>query len=124
MIFLQPIMKEEIENILIKGKKYRDPDYSAIRLAEDLGCSVFKISRAIKKDFGCSYSDLVLSRRIEDAKRHLTNPNKADYTVDDIGVLVGFKNRMSFFIAFKKYAGTTPEKWRKKKGGPTPGPSL
>lgn len=106
-------MKQEINDILIKGHKYRNPDYSAAKLAEELGISAFVLSRAIKKEFGCSYADLVLSARVDDAKRHLRNPKKDDMTVDDIGVMVGFRNRMSFFQAFKKYAGTTPEKFRK-----------
>lgn len=108
-------MKKDIETLLIKSHKYRDPDYSATRLAEDLGVENYKLSRILKAEYGSSYSDIVLSLRVADAKRHLVNPNKADMTVDEIGVLVGFKNRVSFFLAFRKFTGETPEEYRKGK---------
>ena len=107
-------MKKDIETLLIKSRKYRDPDYSATRLAEDLGVEGYKLSRIIKKEYGSSYSDIVLSLRVADAKRHLANPKKAGMTVDEIGILVGFKNRVSFFIAFRKFTGETPEEYRRK----------
>ena len=106
-------MKKEIDALLIKSHKYRDPDYSATRLAEDLGVEGYQLSRIIKKEFGSSYSDIVLSLRVADAKRYLANPKKADMTVDEIGILVGFKNRVSFFLAFKRFSGLSPEKYRR-----------
>lgn len=106
-------MKKDIETLLIKSHKYRDPDYSATRLAEDLGVENYKLSRILKTEYGSSYSDIVLSLRVADAKRHLVNPNKADMTVDEIGVLVGFKNRVSFFLAFKRFTGLSPEEYRR-----------
>ena len=77
-------MKKEIDALLIKSHKYRDPDYSATRLAEDLGIENYKLSRIIKKEYGCTYSDIVLSHRVADAKRHLTNKKKADMTVEEV----------------------------------------
>ncbi|MBO4663402.1 MAG: AraC family transcriptional regulator [Bacteroidaceae bacterium] len=113
-------MKKEIDALLIKSHKYRDPDYSATRLAEDLGIENYKLSRIIKKEYGCTYSDIVLSHRVADAKRHLTNKKKADMTVEEIGILVGFKNRVSFFLAFKRFTGLSPEEYRR---GPLPTPT-
>lgn len=106
-------MKKRIDTLLIKQHKYRDPDYSASRMAEELGIENYKLSRILKKEYGSTYSNLVLGLRIEDAKRHLTNPKKAEMTVEDIGILVGFKNRVSFFLAFKKYTNETPESYRR-----------
>ena len=47
-------------------------------------------------------------------KQHLANPHKANLTIDEIGLLVGFKNRVSFFQAFRRFTGDTPEEYRKK----------
>ena len=107
-------MRKKIDTLLIKGHKYRDPDYSATRLAEELGIENYALSKILKKEYGCSYSDMVLSLRIEDAKQHLANPHKANLTIDEIGLLVGFKNRVSFFQAFRRFTGDTPEEYRKK----------
>ncbi len=107
------LYKDRIEDIVIKQKMYRDPDFSAGKLAEMLGVPNYKLSRIMQAEFGMSYADLVLARRVEEAKRLLQDGRYSPYTVDDIGVMVGFKNRQSFFDAFKKYGGMTPETWRK-----------
>lgn len=104
--------KVRINNILVFQKKYQDPEFSAKLLAEELGISVFKLSRILKTEFGKAYTDIVHAHRIQDAKRYLMDHRFVDYTVDDIGTLVGFNNRQSFFLAFKKVAGTTPERFR------------
>ena len=104
--------KESIDAILIKGKGYLAPDFSAQQLAEQLGISIFSLSRLLKAIYGKSYSDIVHARRIQDATRHLKDKRFAPYSVDDIGMMVGFKNRQSFFTAFKKLTGMTPDKFR------------
>ncbi|MBR6202060.1 MAG: AraC family transcriptional regulator [Bacteroidaceae bacterium] len=104
--------KEWIDSILIQGKGYCDPTFSATRLAEMLGLSPFQLSRILKAEYGMSYSELVHLYRIHDAMRHLRNKRFAPYSIDDIGAMVGFNNRQSFFSAFKKVAGSTPEKFR------------
>lgn len=107
-------MKAEIEEIIIKQKKYKDPDYSAQKLADDLGISPFQLARLLKKEFGMTYSDIVLRLRVNEAKKHLLNPQKSNLQVEDIGLMVGFKNKVSFFQAFRKYEGGTPGKFRRK----------
>ena len=104
--------KESIDAILIKGKWYLVPDFSAQQLAEQLGISIFSLSRLLKAIYGKSYSDIVHAHRIQDATRHLKDKRFAPYSVDDIGMMVGFKNRQSFFTAFKKLTGMTPDKFR------------
>lgn len=110
--------KKAINAILIKGRKYRDPDYSAQKLAEDLGISAFQLARVLKKLYGIPYSDIILPLRIKDAQKYLLNPKYDVYTIEEIGIMVGFCNKWSFFQAFKKYVGMTPNVWRKKKDTP------
>lgn len=109
----QGIHKDRIDAILIKGKKYREPDFSAQTLAEMLEVSASKLSRIIKDEYGMAYADIVHGYRIQDAKRYLKDARMLPYSVDDIGTLVGFKNRQSFFAAFRKATGTTPERYRR-----------
>jgi AraC-like DNA-binding protein len=107
-------MKESILNLLRVEKKYRDPEYSQRQLADDLGISVYALSRTMQQLFGLRYMELIHKWRIQDAARYLRGQRKQHYTVDDIGVLVGFRNRQSFFSAFKKETGITPEQYRLK----------
>lgn len=105
--------KEKIDAILVKRKKYRDPDYSAQSLADDLKLSPFQVARLLKKVYGKSYSEFILPLRIKDAQKYLMSPGKDNLNMEEIGILVGFKNKWSFFQAFRKYAGCTPGSIRK-----------
>ncbi|MBQ6964399.1 MAG: AraC family transcriptional regulator [Bacteroidaceae bacterium] len=105
--------KAKIDDFLIREKRYRDPKFSANQLAEMLGVADYKLSRIMKDAYGMSYSEVVHTYRIQEAMHHLKNRRLSPYTVDDIGEMVGFKNRQSFFDAFKRITGTTPEKYRK-----------
>lgn len=106
-------MKGKIDEILIRGKRYRDPRFSAGELAEMLGVSGWKLSRIVRKEYGMGYAEVVHGYRIKEAMRHLRDRRFAAYSVDDIGEMVGFGNRQSFFSAFKKIVGMTPERYRK-----------
>lgn len=110
-------LTEKIRHIIIKKCRYRDIDYSAACLAHDLDIAPSRLSKILQRNFGENYSSLVNRCRVKDAKRYLLDRNRASYTVEDIGVAVGFSNRQSFYSAFSRFAGTTPDKWRKEGGG-------
>lgn len=105
--------KKRINEIVVRNKKYRSPDFSAKELAEMLGTSIFQLARIMKKEYGMSYSDLVLPLRIKEAQKHLLKRKYSKFNVEEIGLLVGFKNKWSFYQAFRKYVGTTPAEWKK-----------
>ena len=105
--------RKAITDILIKKKMYRVPYFSAGKLGEMLGVPNYKISRILQAEFGKTYADIVLDARVKEAMKILRDEKYREMTVDDIGVMVGFKNRQSFFDAFHKYGGMTPEKWRR-----------
>lgn len=105
--------KRKIDGIIIKKHKFRDPDFSAQKLADELEISAFQLARILQKVYHRPYSDIVLPLRIKEAQKHLLNPKKRMYTVEEVGILVGFRNKWSFFQAFKKYSGLTPNEWRK-----------
>ena len=104
--------KGRIDSLLIRKKRYLDPNFSAQQLSEELGVSASQLSRILKDEYAMGYSEIVHFYRIQDAMHHLRDRRFSPYSIDDIGTLVGFKNRQSFFTAFKKVAGTTPEKYR------------
>ena len=108
------VWRKRIADVLFKGKRYRDIDYSASMLAQELGISPSALSRLLRSTMGCSYADLVNARRVDDARKMLASAKYQHYTVDEIGLMTGFSNRQSFFTAFAKHAGTTPQRYRDK----------
>ena len=103
---------EKILNIIVVQKKYRDPDYSAKALAEDLGTNTRYISAVVSVRFGKNYASLINEYRIKDAKYLLVDKRYEEANIEDIGTMVGFANRQSFYASFYKYVGQTPREYR------------
>ena len=105
---------EKILNIIIIGKRYRDKSFSAKELAKELGTNTRYISAVINSRFGTNFSCLINEYRIKEAQHKLTDKRFSDMTIEEIGTMVGFANRQSFYAAFYRVAGETPNNYRKK----------
>ena len=104
-----------IWNILIVRKKYKDPKYSARQLAKDLKTNARYLSAVINSRFGVNYSSLVNEYRIKDAIVMLMDEQYAHTSIEDISAMVGFANRQSFYAAFYKHVGDSPNNFRKRR---------
>ena len=105
---------EKILSIILLQKRYRDPDFTAVKLAEELNTNTRYLSAVINSRFGINFSSLLNENRIRDAKHLMTDKRYADNTIEEISAMVGFANRQSFYAAFYKYVGETPHSFRKK----------
>lgn len=105
---------DKIINIVVVQKKYRDPDYSAKLLAKELETNTRYLSAVINSRFGMNYSCLLNEYRIREALHLLTDKRYAAKNIEDISTMVGFANRQSFYAAFYKIMGETPNGYRKK----------
>lgn len=105
---------EKILNQIVVQKKYRDPDYSAKKLAQDLGTNTRYISAVVSVRFGKNYASLINEYRIKDALYMLLDKRYADANIEEISAMVGFANRQSFYAVFYKYTGQTPRGYRMK----------
>ena len=103
-----------ILTIVVAQKKYRDPDYSAKQLAEDLNTNPRYLSAVINSRFGMNYSSLVNEFRVRDAVHYLTDKRYLDKTMEEIGKMSGFSNRQSFYAAFFKEKGEAPHQFKKR----------
>jgi AraC-like DNA-binding protein len=105
-------MQEKIMNIVVMQKKYRDKDYSAKRLAEDLGTNTRYISAVVNVRFHMNYTSFVNKYRIEEAMTLLVDKRYQDLRMEEISDMVGFANRQSFYASFFKIMGITPREYR------------
>ena len=105
-------MKEKILNIIVMQKKYKDKDYSAKRLAEDLGTNTRYVSAVVNVRFHMNYTSFVNKYRIEEAMSILVDKRYQDYKMEDVSDMVGFANRQSFYAAFYKINRMTPRDYR------------
>lgn len=117
------LMDELYEQILQKmvvEKKYRDVEYSAKVMAEELGTNTRYISAVINQRFQKNYSQLVNEYRIREAMYMLVDRRYADNTIEEISSMVGFANRQSFYAAFYRLEGVTPREYRETHSCPAP----
>lgn len=106
-------LEERINDIIIIQKKYKDKDYSAKRLAEDLHTNTRYISAVVNVRFHMNYTSYVNKFRIQEAMSMLVDKRYIDLNMEDISDMVGFSNRQSFYASFYKLNGMTPKDYRK-----------
>ena len=105
-------MKEKILDIIVMKKKYKDKDYSAKQLAEDLGTNTRYISAVVNVRFHINYTSFVNKFRIEEAMTILTDKRYKDLNMEEVSDMVGFANRQSFYASFYKIMNMTPRDYR------------
>lgn len=85
-------------------------DLTLMSAAQWCGISYDYLSRLIKKDCGCSFSELVHKFRCQTATYYLQYGNE----IWDIAEKCGYKSSSQFCHAFRKIYGISPGTWQKK----------
>lgn len=106
---------DKIMELIVIHKKYRDPNYSAKDMAKELETNTRYLSAVVNSRFGMNLSELKNKYRITEALHLLTDKRYKDMNIEEISVKVGFANRQSFYAAFYKNVGKTPNNYRKEK---------
>ncbi len=105
-------LKEKIINIILVQKKFKDKDYSAKKLAEDLGTNTRYISAVVNVRFHMNYTSFVNKFRVEEAMALLIDKRYQHLNMEEISDMVGFSNRQSFYASFFKFNGITPREYK------------
>ena len=105
---------QKIVDIVIVKKKYKDPNFSSKDLAKLLKTNTRYLSAVVNSRFGMNYSCLLNEYRVKDALRMMADKKNADKNVEEISAMVGFANRQSFYAAFYRIVGETPNGYRKR----------
>ena len=105
-------MQEKILAIIVMQKKYRDKDYSAKKLAEDLGTNTRYISAVVNVRFHMNYTSFVNKYRIDEAMTILVDKRYQNLRMEEVSDMVGFANRQSFYASFYRFVGITPREYR------------
>ena len=103
---------DKVTGYLQNSKAYSNPEFSLAMLSVSTGISTNNISRSINSYLNRSLFDLVNEMRVGEAKRMLVEL-ASEYTTESIYPDCGFSSERSFFRAFKKFEGFSPDKWRK-----------
>ena len=105
-------LRDRILEIIVMQKKYRDRDYSAKRLAVDLGTNTRYISAVMNVRFHMNYTSFVNKYRIEEAMSILVDKRYQDLSIEEVSDMVVYSNRQSLYASFYKIMGVTPRYYR------------
>jgi AraC-like DNA-binding protein len=105
-------LSDKILDIIVMQKKYKDKDYSAKKLALDLGTNTRYISAVVNVRFHMNYTSFVNKFRIEEAMTILVDRRYQTLRMEDVSDMVGFTNRQSFYSSFYRQLGMTPREYR------------
>jgi len=109
---------ERIKELMTLDKVYQEASYSRKDLAQELAIAEHQLSRVINTGFQMSFSDLINSHRVDEAKYLLRT---TDQSVSSIAFDVGFNSLASFNRVFRKVADQTPTAYRQGHDGAAAG---
>ena len=99
-------MQEQIMNIIVMQKKYREKDYSAQKLADEIGTNTRYLSAVVNTRFHMNYTQFVNKHRIDEAMSLIVDKRYQDQNVAEIG------DMQSFYASFFRFTGITPRQYR------------
>ncbi len=105
-------LEQKINDIIIIQKKYKEKNYSAKQLAEDLNTNTRYISAVVNVRFHMNYTSYVNKYRIQEAMSLLVDKRYQELNMEEISDMVGFSNRQSFYASFYKINGITPREYK------------
>jgi len=107
-------LEKKILDVILVQKKYRDKDYTAKKLAAEIGTNTRYVSAVVNVRLHTNYTSFVNKCRIDEAMSILTDRRYQELKMEDVSDMVGFSNRQSFYAAFYKFTGTTPRDYKLK----------
>ena len=104
----------KIKEVMESSDAIYSSDFNRQELAAIVGASYTKVSAAINKCSGMSFSALLADYRIREAQRRLGDREvMATRTIESIAVELGFQSRTNFAALFKKIVGMSPSAYIK-----------
>ena len=102
----------------IKRKMSREvlarPQLSIGDVAAMLGVGPRTLSAVLKREGGGNFCTFVSDLRLAEAERLLRLRRYARFSAEQIGLMVGFASRQSFYPHFKSKYGCTPIEYRRR----------
>lgn len=102
-----------IKDYVTQEKLYLDPKFNLKLLAEKIDFPHYQISRILKDYFKSNFNDFINELRVKEFVLML-NENKVKHIKNSaIAYDCGFYSESTFFRAFKKFMGKTPQQYQK-----------
>ena len=105
---------EALEGFMVGRQLYLDPELSLPMLADHLDTTVNHVSQAINAGLQTTFFDYINQRRVEAAIKLMQSDTSSRQAILDIALEVGFNSTSTFYNAFRKVTGQTPDAYRQR----------
>ena len=82
-------------------------------ISKQINLSEGYLSQIINSNTDNNFNEYINNMRVENAKKLLLDDEYFKYTITAIGLESGFNTKTSFYNAFKKITGHTPNNYKK-----------
>lgn len=90
----------------------RDPELTLAHAATAIEARPETLGRALAAVTGLRFVEYLQRKRVDAARRLLTDPREARTSVEAVGLLAGFGSRSAFYKSFGDLVGVSPAKYR------------
>lgn len=97
----------------ISEQHYLNPNTSLKEVASRLNIPSYVLSIFIHQVYQMHFNDVINSHRVRYVSEGLANEQWDELTLEAVGEMAGFNNRITFLNAFKKFTGVTPSQYVK-----------
>jgi AraC-like DNA-binding protein len=103
---------KKLETLCEVHQIYRDSTLNREKVAEQLGISAGYVSQLINVITGDNFANFINNYRVEAVKKMILDSDFENYSLLAIGLESGFTSKTTFYDAFKKATGMTPNSFR------------
>ncbi len=104
---------EKLAGYMVVNQPHLEPELTLAQLSEQIKIPTHYLSQVINEKLNCNFLDFVNGYRVEAVKQKLKDSKYSHYTIISIAYDAGFNAKSTFYAAFKKQTGMTPNQYRK-----------
>jgi YesN/AraC family two-component response regulator len=102
----------KFKRLMAEEKPYLEAGLTLDDMCKKLNTNRTYLSQMIHDNFNQNFNGYLNELRIKEARRLLTESKYDHLSIEGIGEMVGFRNKVTFHSIFKKYIGVTPSYFR------------
>ncbi|MEZ0005847.1 AraC-like DNA-binding protein [Flavobacterium sp. 28YEA47A] len=103
---------QKLELLCKEEHIYTDSTLNREKVAESLGISAGYVSQIVNTITGDNFANYINNYRVEAVKEMISNSEYENYNLLAMGLESGFTSKTTFYKAFKKVTGQTPNEYK------------
>lgn len=102
-------LRAQVAEAIDTRRLYLNPGLTIVDMAAECGTNRTHLSQFFNNELGLSFRDYINRCRVEHAVRLMADHN---YKIEELALLAGFGSTTTFYRAFAKEKGETPQRWQ------------